>query len=174
MQKIKTVYPRILSRPNAAQIPLLLMLPFALVVLAGFLGNFMLAYAAGELPSLGESVMALFMAVKDKANGALIAVAVIQILKTNEAIGLLGKLGLSGNGLRVATAIIITLGYVAEAWVRTGSLNGAAVIEGLFTSGGAMLIFQAFKKEAEVVAENKVAVAALALAEPKTGGRSRA
>ena len=98
----------------------------------------------------------------------MIAVAVIQILKTNEALGVLGKLGLKGNGLRVATALIVTLGYVAEAWARSGNL-GAAAIEGLFTSGGAMLIFQAFKKEAEVVA----VAATVAVAEPKAG-RSRA
>ena len=164
MQKIKTIYPRVLGRPSA-QIPVLLMLPFALIVFAGFLGNLMLAYAEGEVPGLGQSVMGLFMAIKDKATAAVIAVAVIQVLKTNEAIGLLGKLGLSGNGLRVATALIVTLGYVAEAWVRSGNL-GAAAIEGLFTSGGAMLIFSAFKKEVVTTVEDKApaAVAAVSVA----------
>lgn len=164
MQKVKTVYPRVLG--NERNIPILLMLPFMLIVFAGFLGNLMLAYAEGEVPGLGQSVMGLFMAIKDKASAAMIAVAVIQILKTNEALGVLGKIGLKGNGLRVATALIITFGYVAEAWVRTGSLNGAAVIEGLFTSGGAMLLFQAFKKEVVQTVEQKApeAVAAVAMA----------
>lgn len=162
MQKVRTVYPRVLGNEKA--IPLILMAPFALAILFGFLGQLMLAYAA-DAPALSDSIMALFLAVKDKASTALILVAVFQVLKTNEALGVLGKIGLSGNTLRIVIALITVGGYVVEAYSRSGNL-GAAAIEGLFTSGGAMLLFQAFKKEVVQTVEQKApeAVAAVAMA----------
>lgn len=169
MQKVRTVYPRVLGNEKA--IPLILMAPFALAILFGFLGQLMLAYAA-DAPALSDSIMALFLAVKDKASTALILVAVFQVLKTNEALGVLGKIGLSGNTLRIVIALITVGGYVVEAYSRSGNL-GAAAIEGLFTSGGAMLIFQAFKKEADAAALN-AAVTVAASGKLKGGGKTLA
>ena len=106
------------------------------------------AFGADEPVGLGAGLMALFSAIQGKANAAVLVMCAIQILRTNEALGILGKIGLQGNAMRIAVAVLTTLGYVANAWVTSGNL-GAAAIEGLFTAGGAMLIFQAFKKESE-------------------------
>lgn len=113
----------------------------AIVALHAFSG---FALAADEVPVLGNSLMALFSALKDKATAAVIVVCVFQVLRTNEVVGVLGKLGLQGRGLQIAIAIITALGYVADAWARGANLLQAA-IEGLFTAGGGMLIFNAFK-----------------------------
>lgn len=139
--------------------PLALMAPFAFLMILAIAGQGMLAMAEEPLPTLGASLMALFTAIQGKAVTAVILVHVFQILRSNEAIGVLGKLGLKGNGMRVAVAVLTTLGFVASAWA-TGMPLGQAAIEGLFTSGGAMLLFQAFKVETkeiavEAVAENK-------------------
>jgi hypothetical protein len=136
--------------------PLALMLPFGMLMLFAMVGQCMLAFAADEAPPLGSSIMALFTAIKDKAVVAVIVMHVFQILRTNEAIGFLGKLGLSGNGMRVAVAVITALGFVANAWA-TGMPVLQALIEGLFVSGGAMVIFDALKKNTENVATETAA-----------------
>lgn len=137
--------------------PLAIMLPFAILAFFALVGQFMLAHAADEIPPLGASIMALFTAIKDKAVVAVIVMHVFQILRTNEAVGFLGKLGLSGNGMRLAVAVITALGYVANAWA-TGMPVLQALIEGLFISGGAMLIFDALKKNTENVAAEAATV----------------
>lgn len=164
MQKIKEVFPKILA-PKA--IPLTLMAPLAFLFLLECLGLSMLARAEDPV-GLGAAVMALFGAIKDKAVTAVVVMHVFQILRSNESIGLLGKLGVKGNGMRVAVALLTTLGYVAEAWARSGNL-GQAAIEGLFTSGGAMLLFDAFKGEAQAVAEKQGEVVLTALVAKKVG-----
>lgn len=148
-------------------IPLFLMLPLALVAVLAFLGQFMLAMAADEVPPLGMAVMALLGAIQGKAVTAVILVHVFQILRTNEAIGILGKLGLNGRGLQIAVAVLTTLGYVAQAWATSGNL-GHAAIEGLFTAGGAMLIFDAFKASAAAVAEGQAVSLAAASAQKRS------
>lgn len=132
---------------NKKLFPLALMAPFAGLWILSLLGYFFNAYAAEEVPALGASIMALFTAIQSKAVTAVVIMHVFTILRTNEALGILGKLGLSGKGMRVAVAVLTTLGYVANAWATSGDL-GAAAIEGLFTAGGAMLIFDAFKSTA--------------------------
>lgn len=148
MKKIKEVFPRILSKKS---------LPVALLALFP-----MIALAAEPVPSLSQSLMALLGAIKDHAVAAVVIMHVFQILRSNEAIGILGKLGLSGKTLQVAIAVLTALGYVAEAYARGGNLVSAA-IEGLFTSGGAMLIYDAVKNNTVAVASNPL-VAASALA----------
>ena len=98
--------------------------------------------------------MQLLSLVKDKASAAVIVVCVIQILRTNEVIGILGKIGLQGKGMAIAVAVLTALSYVGNAYLTNANL-GAALIEGLFTAGGAMLIFNAFKAEAVKVAEKQ-------------------
>jgi hypothetical protein len=88
---------------------------------------------------------------------------VFQILRTHEVFGILGKLGLSGKGMQVAVAIITAIGFCADAYARGGNIM-QALIEGLFVSGGAMLIFDALKKTQEAQAQ---LVAAPAAAAPK-------
>lgn len=144
---------------------LLLMAPLACLFVMQFAGFFMLARAEDVPMDLGTAVMMLFTAIKDKAVTAVIVMHVFQILRTNQALGVLGKLGLSGKGMRIAVALLTTLGYVADAWARSGNI-GQAAIEGLFTSGGAMLLFDAFKATTEAVAE-KHAVGALAAVSKK-------
>lgn len=165
MQKIKTFYPRVL---NQKAVPILLMAPFALLLAIALVGQFILAYAADEPVGLGAAVMALFGAIQSKAVTAVIIMHVFQILRTNEAIGILGKLGLSGRGLQIAVAILTTLGYIANAWATSGNL-GAAAIEGLFTAGGAMLIFDAFKANAQAVAEKQGEIVVAAVIQKKAG-----
>lgn len=164
MQKTKTIYPRVIS-PKA--IPLLLVAPLSLLLVFALAGQLILAHAE-DLPGLGASVMALFQAIQGKAVTAVILMHVFQILRTNEAIGVLGKIGLSGKSLQLAIAVLTTLGYVANAWATSGNL-GAAAIEGLFTAGGAMLIFDALKANTQVVAEKQgeVVVAAVVKAKGK-------
>jgi len=125
-------------------IPTLVMLPFAAVCLMIFCGQFGVAFAA-DAPPLGDSLVALLNAIKEKASAAVILVFVFQILRTHEVFGILGKLGLQGRGLQITIAVITALGFVADAYARGGNLM-QAVIEGLFVSGGSMLIFDALKK----------------------------
>ncbi len=101
------------------------------------------AYAADVVaPGLGESVGALIASITTKAPFAVVLVAVFQILRTNEIMPILGKL--TGRYMQAAIAVLTTLGYVASA-VVSGKPWGAAAIEGLFTSGGAMIIYDAFR-----------------------------
>lgn len=131
-------------------LPALFMLPFAAVIFLGFLDNYMLAWA-DDAPVLGASFIALFDAIKNKAAAAVVIMHVFQILRTHEVFGLLGKIGLQGKGLQIAIAVITALGFVAEAYGKGANL-GQALIEGLFTAGGSMLIYDAVKANAAAVA----------------------
>ena len=164
MQKIKEIFPRVLG-PKL--LPLTLMAPFSLALAVAFLGQLILAHAEDPV-GLGSAVMALFGAIQGKAVTAVIVMHVFMILRTNEAIGFLGKLGLTGNGMRIAVAVLTTLGYVAEAWARSGNL-GQAAIEGLFTSGGAMLLFDALNGNTKAVAEKQGEVVLASLVKAKVG-----
>ena len=106
-----------------------------------FVGFHALA-ADGVVPGFAESVGALISSITTKAPFAVVLVAVFQFLRTNEMIGILGKL--AGKYLQVAIAVLTALGYVAAAWARGESI-GSAAIEGLFTAGGAMLIYDAIR-----------------------------
>lgn len=117
-----------------------LALPAAIFMLAMPLMVFAADGAAA--PDLTAVILSLLNAIKDKAPVAVILVCVFQLLRTAPVLGILGKL--SGKYLQLAIAIITALGYVAEAWARGMSL-GAAAIEGLFTAGGAMLIYTAIR-----------------------------
>jgi len=127
------------------RLPLVLMFPFAFVMALAFAGNFMLAMAA-EDQSLVSSLLALFDAIKGKAVAAVVIMHVFQILRTHEVLGVLGKIGLQGKGLQIAIAVITALGFVAEAYGRGANLF-QAFIEGMFTAGGAMLVFDALKAD---------------------------
>jgi hypothetical protein len=107
-----------------------------------FVGFSALGADAGVVPSFAESVGALIGSITSKAPFAVVLVAVFQFLRTNEMIGILGKL--AGKYLQVAIAALTALGFVAAAWARGESL-GAAAIEGLFSAGGAMLIYDAIR-----------------------------
>ncbi len=154
---MKAIFSKLFSRRF---FPLALMLPFAGFALLAFAGQGMLAHAEDAVPGLGVSVIALLNAIKDKAVASVLVMYVFQILRSNEAIGVLGKLGLSGGGLRVAVAVLTTLGYVANSWAQSGNI-GQAAIEGLFVSGGAMLIYDAIKAGQTATVENHVSLLAL-------------
>lgn len=103
------------------------------------------AFAAdGVVPDLLSSIMLLWKAIQENAGVAIILVPVFQILRTNEFLGVLGKLGLSGNAIRISIAVITALGYIVDAAAKGENL-GKALITGLFTSGGAMLIYDAIR-----------------------------
>lgn len=163
MQTIRTFRPHILNR---VAVPTLLMLPFVLVLFAGFLGQLILAHAAEDPPALGASLIQLLSLIKDKAGAAAIIMVVFQILRTHEVIGILGKIGLQGKALRIFIAVTTTAGYVLTAYGTSGNL-GAALIEGLFVAGGAMLIFDAFKSQAEAVADKKAETTLAAIAKKR-------
>lgn len=94
---------------------------------------------------LTETILNLIDAIKGNASIAVIVFAAIQVLKTNEVVGIIGKLGLQGNAVRVVVAVLTSGGYVAQAMMKGLSI-WPALVEGLFTAGGAMLIFEAIKK----------------------------
>jgi hypothetical protein len=93
-------------------------------------------------PNLTDSIMLLWKAIQDHSGTALILVPVFQILRTNESLGLLSKLG--GKGMQIAVALITTGGFIVNAWA-TGQSLGQAAVTGLFTAGGAMLIYNAIR-----------------------------
>lgn len=140
---VKTIRPTIIRRFSRISLPLALMLPLFFLTAVNMAGFLILAHAA-EPPTLGEALSELLGALKDKATTAVILVFVFQILRTHEFLGILGKLGVQGKLLQVAIAVITALGFVAEAWGR-GAPIGQALIEGLFTAGGMMLIFDAIR-----------------------------
>lgn len=137
--------------------PILLMLPFLALALIALLGQCILAYGA-DAPSLSEGILGLLGAIKDKAAVAVVLMHVFQILRTHEVFGILGKLGLSGKGLQVAVALLTTAGFVVDAYAKNANL-ASAIIEGLFTAGGAMLIYDAFKASSAGVATPLIAAA---------------
>lgn len=101
----------------------------------------LLAFAA-DAPDFAGSILAIWTAIQSHAGTALILVPVFQFLRTNEVVGILSKI--SGKYLQVVIAVLTVLGFVVDAWAKGQGL-GAAAIAGLFTSGGAMLIFEAIK-----------------------------
>lgn len=148
---IKLIYSKEVSTRNRFAIPALLMAPFAMAVIAQMLGYLMLAHAA-DAPALSETLLALLGDIKDKAVAAVVIMHVFQILRTHEVFGLLGKIGLQGKSLQVAIAVITAFGFVADAYAKGGNIV-QALVEGLFTSGGAMAIYDAVNaKTAAVVA----------------------
>lgn len=94
-------------------------------------------------PAIGDALAQLFAAIKDHGSVAVIIMAVVQILKTNEVLGILGKV--SSKALPLIIAVVTTVGYVVAA-VIAGKSWFQGAIEGLFTSGGAMLIYEGFRK----------------------------
>jgi len=113
-------------------LPLLLITLFPLYALA----------ADEAAPALVPAIMALWAAIQTKASTSMVLVPAFQILRSKEIYGILEKI--SGNYLRAVIAIVTSGGYIVEAWSKGGSLV-EALISGLFTAGGAMLIFQAFR-----------------------------
>lgn len=114
-------------------IPLILM---ALIPVAAF------ADAPVAPVDFAAVVMALWQAIQNHASTALLLVPVFQLLRTSEVAPLLGWF--SGKYLQVVIAIITAIGFVINAWA-TGQALGQAAITGLFTSGGAMLIYDAIR-----------------------------
>jgi len=122
-----------LSLPAARYlVPVLLMSLFPLYALA----------ADGADVALVPAIMALWAAIQTKASTSMVLVPVFQILRSKEIYGILEKI--SGNYLRAVIAIVTCGGYVAEAWSKGGSIV-EAIISGLFTSGGAMIVYTAFR-----------------------------
>lgn len=93
-------------------------------------------------PDFTVSVLSLLEAVKGKASIVVILVAVFQLLKTAPVVGILGKV--SGKYMQVIIAVTTVGGFIVDSMARGTSLVTAAV-EGLFTSGGAMLLYSAIK-----------------------------
>lgn len=93
-------------------------------------------------PDFAMTIMSLMDAIQGKASIAVILVAVFQLLRTAPVVGILSKV--SGRYLQVVIAASTALGFVAQAWATSGNL-GAAAVEGLFTAGGAMLIYTAIR-----------------------------
>ena len=112
------------------------------------IGMFMVAgYAFADTvavaaPDLTASLLALWSAIQNHSATALILVPVFQILKSNQVVGLLSHL--SGKGFQIAVALITSLGFVVNAWASGQSL-GQAAVTGLFTAGGAMLMYDAIR-----------------------------
>lgn len=126
-------------------LPFLFMLPFSMLALVAFFDHFLLAQAADV--TLSDGLLALFGDIQSKAVAAVILMHVFQILKTHEVLGVLGKVGLSGRALQIAIAAITALGFCADAYAKGSSIL-QALIEGLFTAGGAMLVYQAWNEPA--------------------------
>lgn len=112
-----------------------LLLPLSLIALFP-----LFAFADGGAPDLTSTILALWQGIQNHSGTAVILMAVFQLLRTNESVGILSKI--SGRYLQVVIAILTTLGFIANAWAQ-GQPLGQAAITGLFTSGGAMLVYQA-------------------------------
>lgn len=80
----------------------------------------------------------LYNAVTGHAGTAVVVMAIIQILKTAPVIGFLSKI--EGVYLQLSVAILTTVGFIVDAVIK-GQSWGAAAVTGLFTAGGAMLIY---------------------------------
>lgn len=93
-------------------------------------------------PDLTQSLLALWSAIQNHSGTALLLVPIFQILRTHETLGILSKL--SGKWMSVIVAVLTTAGFVVNAKIAGQSLLQAA-ITGLVTSGGAMMIYDAFK-----------------------------
>lgn len=124
-----------------------LFMMFATFLYAGF------ALAAdGTAPDLTSTILAIWKAIQDKSGVALILVPVFQLLRTHEVLGILSKL--TGKGMQLAVAIITTGGFVVDALAK-GQNIGTAIIAGLFTAGGAMLIYDAIRSMKSSSTEQK-------------------
>lgn len=110
-----------------------------------FVGLYALtAFASGEVqPDLTLTLLSLLEAIKGNGGVAVILVAVFQLLRTAPVLGILGKF--SGKYLQLIIAAATALGYVAKA-AAEGKSWGMAAVEGLFTAGGAMLIYTAIRE----------------------------
>lgn len=116
------------------------------VISFGLLGFAGLACAADvvtvQVPNLVPSLMDLFGAFKDKASVAVIIVAVVQVLKTNEVVGILGKV--ASKYLPIIVAVVSVLGFTATA-VVSGKSWIQGVLEGLATAISSNLFYDAFR-----------------------------
>lgn len=100
-------------------------------------------------PEFGAAILALYAAIKGKLGAAAILSAVFQILKSVPGGKLIAKL--SAKGQRIALALIAVGGFILEAYLSGDKNWTAAIVYGLTVSGGAILIYDAFKgKPAEV------------------------
>ncbi len=112
-------------------VPLLLIALFPIYAMA----------ADGEI-AIVPAIMALWAAIQAKASTSMVLVPVFQILRSKEIYGILEKV--TGNYLRLVIAFVTAGSYVVEAWSKGGSLI-EALISGLLTAGGAMIIYTAFR-----------------------------
>lgn len=126
-------------------LPLILMTPFALLCALTVSSHLISAAMADGTapPAITDSLLALFNAIQTHATAAVVLMFVFQVLRTNEFVGILGKIGLKGKGLQMVIAVVTALGYIFNAYAKGENLLQAAM-EGLFTSGGAMLIFDSW------------------------------
>lgn len=138
---------KLIRKPSLSTV---LMAPMLALFALTFLGHLMLAHAA-DAPTLTDSLLQIFADIKDKAVAAVVIMHIVNILRTHEVIGLLGKVGLQGKGLQLAIAILTAIGFVVDAYAKGGNLV-QALIEGLFTAGGANLIYNATKANADPAA----------------------
>jgi hypothetical protein len=100
------------------------------------------ADGAMEAPDFTSSLLQVLDLVKEKAAIIPLLVAVFQLLKTAPVTSIIGKL--SGKYQQLIVAIVTTGGYVVHA-LASGQSTFSAVVEGLLTSGGAMLMYDAFR-----------------------------
>jgi len=101
------------------------------------------AFAADSAaPDFSLTIIALMEAIKNHGSVAVILVAVFQLLRTAPVVGVLGSV--TGKYLQVIIAVSTALGYIAVAAAQ-GKSWGVAAIDGLFTAGGAMLIYDAIR-----------------------------
>lgn len=114
------------------------------------------AFAADNAPApeLSAVLLALWGAIQNHASTAMILVPVFQFFRTGEIVGVLGKF--SGKWLQAIIAFFTAGGFVLDAYVKGQPLL-QALVTGLVTSGGAMLIYDAIrdikKPAAEVAAK---------------------
>lgn len=143
---------------NKNFLPFLLMAPALLMLVLTAFGQLILAHADGASPDLPTALGFIFSDITTHAAAAVVIMHVFEVLKTNEVIGILGKIGLQGKPLQVAVAFITAFGFAANAYAKGESIV-QALIEGLFTSGGAMLIYNAYQSGASTVADASAAAA---------------
>lgn len=144
-----------MKKLSKISIPTLCILPFLAAIFLQFGALYGIAHA-DDGGGIGSAVMFLFTAIKDHASTAVIVMYAFKILTSHETYGLLGKIGLKGKALQLTVAVLTTLGFCAQAWAK-GSSIPQALIEGFFTAGGAMLIYDASKAATTEVAAQTAA-----------------
>lgn len=103
----------------------------------------LLAFAAdAPVPDFTASLLAIWNGIQTHAPVAVILVPVFQLLRTNQLVGILGKV--SGKYLPVVIAVFVSAGYVLDAHLK-GEPIFTALVTGLFTAGGAMKIYDAIR-----------------------------